>query len=46
MLEEGPRQYEDGWFMIPSLNLAQLELDFTHLPNDLKYEDHFKVSLC
>ena len=43
--EEGERAREKGWFMLPSLHQAHLSFDFRHLPNILKYEEHFKIAL-
>ena len=43
--EEGERPREEGWFALQSNDVAHVHLDWSHLPPDLVYDQHFSLSL-
>ena len=43
--EENKRSSEIGWFILPFMSQAQISIDWTHLPKDFKYDEHFKLAL-
>jgi hypothetical protein len=43
--EEGERASEQGWFEFPFLSYAQLSFDFTQIPPDMVYNEHYKVAI-
>jgi hypothetical protein len=43
--QEGNRVYEEDWFRLPVLNLAEMEFQFSHLPTEMKYGDHYRIAI-
>merc|ERR1711968_13549 len=43
--QEGDRVYEEDWFRLPVLNLAEMEFQFGHLPTEMKYGDHYRIAI-
>ena len=43
--EEGLRTREEGWFSLQGMELAQLQLDWRHLPSDMTYDEHYKLAI-
>jgi len=43
--EEGPRDRERGWYVLRSMEVAQVSLDLGHIPKDMKYPDHWKIAI-
>ena len=33
------------WFFLPALSTARLSMDFAHLPQSFKYDEHFRVAI-
>jgi hypothetical protein len=43
--EESSRPREEGWFQLQALDAAHVHLDWSHLPADLVYNEHFALHL-
>ena len=43
--EEAPRVYEADWYKLPVLNMAEMEFQFSHLPQEMKYGDHYRIAI-
>ena len=43
--EEGPRSRESGWFRMEFLGAARLQFNFTHLPHDMVYDEHYRIAV-
>merc|ERR1719261_324166 len=43
--EEGDRKDEEGWFMVKGLSLAKAMFDFTAIPRNMVYNEHFKIAI-
>ncbi|GMH66707.1 hypothetical protein TL16_g04487 [Triparma laevis f. inornata] len=43
--EEGDRSREAGWFEFPTLSYAQLSFDFRNIPQEMVYNEHYKIAI-
>lgn len=43
--EENDRRRESGWFELPFLREAHLQIDWRHLPLDLEYDEHYRLAI-
>ena len=43
--EEGYRQDEEGWFLVQAMGLVELTFDFTHLPEIMEYDEHYRIAI-
>ncbi|KAI9997230.1 hypothetical protein PInf_000666 [Phytophthora infestans] len=43
--EEGFRNNDKAWFALTGLGKAKLSFDFRHLPDDLVYDEHYKIAI-
>lgn len=43
--EEGYRERSDGWFQLQLNEAAHVQIDLTHLPNDITYGEHYRIAL-
>jgi hypothetical protein len=43
--EEGNHSREEGWYMLRGLESAMLSFDFRHLPNELIYDEHYRLAI-
>ena len=41
--EEGNHSREEGWYLLRGLESAMLSFDFRHLPNELIYDEHYRL---
>ncbi|RLN26902.1 hypothetical protein BBO99_00000029 [Phytophthora kernoviae] len=44
-VEEGFRNDDKAWFALTGLGKAKLSFDFSHLPEDLVYDEHYKIAI-
>ncbi|KAE8913897.1 hypothetical protein PF004_g11009 [Phytophthora fragariae] len=44
-VEEGFRDDDKAWFALTGLGEAKLSFDFRHLPDDLVYDEHYKIAI-
>ena len=43
--EEGNHSREEGWYLLRGLESAMLSFDFRHLPNELVYDEHYRLAI-
>ena len=43
--EEGYRQAEDGWYLLKAMGMLQLTFEFGHLPERMKYDEHYRIAV-
>eukprot|EP00946_MAST-07B_sp_MAST-7B-sp1_P000959 g959.t1 len=43
--EEGYRQAEDGWFLLRAMGMLKLTFEFGHLPEIMKYDEHYRIAI-
>lgn len=43
--EEGPRDREQGWFLARAQTAAHIHVDFTHIPADMVYDQHYRIAV-
>ena len=43
--EEGARARDEGWYLLKGLEIGYLEIDLRHLPEDLVYNEHYKLAI-
>jgi hypothetical protein len=43
--EEGYRRDDDGWFLLQAMGMLQLTFEFGHLPEIMKYDEHYRVAI-
>ncbi|POM65002.1 Hypothetical protein PHPALM_19383, partial [Phytophthora palmivora] len=43
--EEGFRDDDKAWFPLTGLGKAKISFDFRHLPEDLVYDEHYKIAI-
>jgi hypothetical protein len=43
--EEGFRNDDKAWFPLTGLGKAKLSFDFRHLPDDLVFDEHYKIAI-
>ena len=45
VVEEGVRFEESGWFRMAGMSLARIELDWGHIPPDMRYGEHYHLAI-
>ena len=43
--EEGEKISETGWFEVPFMRQVHFSIDWSHIPTDMRYGEHFKLAL-
>jgi hypothetical protein len=43
--QEDERVYEQQWFSIQTLEVAKISFDFSWLPTDMKYGEHYRIAI-
>jgi len=43
--EEGSREREQGWFLARAHSAAHIHVDFTHIPADMVYDQHYRIAV-